>query len=336
MTIYYTPLLVSDWGRAARNVRFWATDHLPLVGNEMAEQFVAPTPSTIANWRARGHEFGLHPYVEEGLEVSWQRFWQEFTGRGYGPVSQTVRTHRILWTGWVETARLQASYGIRMNMDYYHWGPLFQQTTGEWAFGYFTGSGLPMKFVDEQGRILNIYQQLTHLADDHMLNLHWGGVAKLPPEEAVEVSQKFMRRSVDNAYGATVVHFHVDPYAVGGESAAKARQFLQGTLDAAVSYGLPIWSTEEWLRFTEVRHDANFTGLQWHPAGKRLSFQLESSGDEKTELAIMLPLSQGESKLIEVEVDGKSLEFGERRVGGISYGAVAIPAGSHQFVATYT
>ena len=115
MTIYYSPVIVSDLGRAERVARFWATDNLPFIGDLLHETFGSPTPSDVAAWRDNGHEFALHPYVDNDLEDGWNTYWKEFTGRGYGPVPPTVRSHRVLWTGWTESARLQASYGMRMN-----------------------------------------------------------------------------------------------------------------------------------------------------------------------------------------------------------------------------
>ncbi|NJN98095.1 MAG: hypothetical protein HC875_30440, partial [Anaerolineales bacterium] len=168
MSVYYTPPATDRWRSLARKARWWLTD-LPVVGQALANSATLPTPSLIADWRNRGHEFTFHPYVEEGVEAGYRRYWQEFIAFDYGPISPTVRTHRILWQGWVETARVQAAHNLRMNVDYYHIGSVFQKPGGEWTSGHFTGSGLPMKFVDEQGRILNVFQQLTQLVDEHLL-----------------------------------------------------------------------------------------------------------------------------------------------------------------------
>ncbi|MFC1975641.1 hypothetical protein ACFLXQ_04525 [Chloroflexota bacterium] len=338
MSIYYAPDIVGgDWKRAARRLRFWATDHLPVVQGYLAERFASPTAMHVEDWRSRGHEFTLHPYVEEGLEKGWHRYWQEFTGRGYGSVSSTVRTHRILWEGWVETARLQASYGIRMNLDYYHWGPLFQREDGKWTSGYLTGSGLPMRFVDEDGRILNIYQQLTELADDHMLDISfWDTPAKLTAEEAVEVSRTVLRNSLEGAPSAIVAQFHADPFSVGGEDAIKARHFLEGTLEAATLNDMPIWSAQEWLCFTELRHDANFEEIQWQPATQRLSFQLVAQEAPDVELTIMIPLQHNGIRLTQVEVDGQPLKYDQRTVGGVDYGWVSVSASPHKIMASYS
>jgi hypothetical protein len=336
MSIYYAPPVVSDWHRAARNAKRWSED-LPLVGEVIAGDSAPPASSDIADWRARGHEFGLHPYVEEGLEAGWRRYWKEFTGLGYGPVPPTVRTHRILWTGWVETARMQAALGMRMNLDVYHVGPALQKESGEWIYGHFTGSGLPMRFVDEQGRVLNIYQQLTQLVDEHLLarlvpSSDW---PQLSAEAATEVSRTMLDHSLAGAYSAIVGQFHPDMYVVGGEFGSEAARWLEGTLDYAVSKGVPIWSALEWLRFTEVRHDADLADVQWHSAGKHLGFQVAAEAVPGFELTVMIPLQHGDTKLVQVEIDGAMQEHGERTVGGVSYAWVPVEAGPHQVVAKY-
>ena len=246
-----------------------------------------------------------------------------------------MRTHRILWTGWVETARVQASYGINMNFDYYHWGPLFQNKAGEWVNGYLTGSGLPMKFIDAQGRILKIFQQLTHLADDHLLNLHWGGVVKIRAEAALEVARTLLDRSLAGQYSAITGHFHIDPFAVGGEWLPEAIRWLEGTLDYAVTQDIPIWSAEEWSYFTELRHDANLENIEWSPTAGRMSLRLRATNRPSIALTVMVPLQHGERRLSQVEVNGLITEHAERKVGGVSYGWITIPAGSHYVIATY-
>jgi hypothetical protein len=333
-SVYYTAFPSCGCRRAAKKEVLDARN-LPVVGDILARRFTAPIPSQIASWRARGHEFGLHPYVEEGLDIGWDEYWREFTGLGYGPVSPTVRTHRILWKGWVETARAQAAFGMRMNLDYYHWGPAFREETGEWVYGHFTGSGLPMKFVDEQGRILNIYQQLTQIADDHLLSLHWGGVAQVSAEAALEVSRMLLRRSLDGDYCAIVGQFHVDPFAVGGKWVAEARRWLEGTLDYAVAQAVPIWSAADWLHFTETRHDAKIENVQWQPNARRLSFKLVARTATDVGLTAMVPFSHDGFKLVQLEVDGSAVEHKTRTVGGVTYGWISVPAGSQQVVATY-
>ncbi len=332
MSIYYAPPLRDDWRRTIRRVRSWMAD---LFGAGKASADL-PTPSQVAGWRARGHEFTLHPYVEEGLGVGWQRYWKEFTGLGYGPVSPTVRTHRILWTGWVETARLQASYGIRMNLDYYHYGPAFQDKMGKWRYGHFIGSGLPMRFVDEQGRILNIYQQPTQLVDEQLIRMPWGlGGEDIPIEVAIEIAQTLLQQSLAGAYSAVATQFHIDPFAIGGDLAVKAGRWLEGTLDYAAEHGIPVWSAAEWLDFTETRHNATLDRIQWDPLGRHLSFRLVAPAAPPMDLTVLVPQQHGKARLARVEVDGTTVTYHERNLSGNSYAGIPVRAGSHQIVAIY-
>ena len=195
MSIYYTPEDMSKLRRLVQRGRAELAN-VPLIRSIVARNLSYPTPEQVAEWRSRGHEFGMHPYVENGLEAGWHDYMQSFIGFGYAPVPPTVRTHRILWSGWVETARVQAEYGMRMNMDLYHYGTAFQKDSGEWCYGFTNASGLPMKFIDEQGRLLNIYQQDTQLVDEHLMKVPWGGGwVDLSADEAVQVAERELKHA---------------------------------------------------------------------------------------------------------------------------------------------
>lgn len=340
-SIYYTPQPGSDLRRAVKRTILHSTG-LPLVGPSLGGSVAAPAPSDVAAWRSRGHEFGLHPYVdgysvEPGLVPGWRRYWKEFTGLGYSPVPPTTRTHRIQWSGWSETARVQASYGMQMNLDYYQWGPLFRNKGGEWTYGHLTGSGLPMRFVDEQGKLLTIYQQLTHIADDHLLNGDWGGHVLLDGKSAVGVSEHFLSASLKGAYAAITGNFHVDPLELGAASqwADEFRTWMGGTLDYAAEHDIPIWSAEEWLSFTQGRHDATLEDLDWDAESKTLRFEATTSGRAYGDLSLLIPLSHAGAGLAEVEVDGHPVAYEEQTVGAVVYAAVAVTSGSTSWLAAY-
>lgn len=314
-SVYYAPLPRNPAQRAWHRLQNWL---------ERSAAHVVQ-PEHVQAWRERGHEFGIHPYVEEGLEAGWRRYWEVFTGMGYGPVPPTVRTHRVLWSGWVETARVQAKYGIRMNLDYYLIGPLFRKPDGEWAFGYFTGSGLPMRFVDEQGRLLAIYQQPTHLVDEQLIGWTWEGAPRFPPAKAVEISRALIERAAKGAWGAIGLQAHIDPFAIGGEAAAAQAAWLEGVLDAAVAYGLPIWSAQRWLQFVEARMGAVFQAVRWNPTARQLRFRVIPAAPLAFQWEIGMPLEFQSLRLTRVEVDGQPISYRERPLRGISYGWIALP-----------
>jgi hypothetical protein len=340
-TVYYSPQIVSNVGRAERLARFWLTDNVQLISDILGEGFGSPTPLMVDSWRARGHEIALHPYVDTELEGGWLEYWKEFTGRGYAPVAQTVRTHRVLWTGWTESARWQASLGIRMNFDYYHVGPSMQKQNGEWPNGHLTGSGRPMKFIDDQGRILDIYQQLTQIADEHLIPMDvpgWGGWPKLTAQQAVSVAKDLLDHSVKNGdYCAICGQFHVDPFQVGGEPAEKGGIFLEGTLDYAKELGVPILSGEEWLSFTDLRHDADFTDVTWDSAASTLTFRLLPPNQSDSTLTVLLPVFHAGKTLTSVSVDGVTTPINSRlELGGAEYALVIGSAQEHALRALYS
>jgi len=339
-TVFYSPQIVNDVGRAMRWSRFWLTDHVPVVSNLLGEEFGSPTPLMVENWRARGHEITLHPYVETGLD-EWELYWKEFTGRGYAPVSQTVRTHRILWTGWMETARVQAKYGMRMNFDYYHVGPSLQKNNGEWPNGHLTGSGRPMKFIDEQGRIIDLYQQHTHIADEHLIPMDvpgWGGWPQLTAQGAVDVAKYLLDRSVRHGdFCAIGGQFHVDPFQLGGDPAERGGIFLEGTLDYAKELGIPILSAQEWLDFTDLRHESEFADVVWDPNVSTLTFHLLPPDEHDTTLTVLLPTQFAEKTLSSASVDGVTTSSANRLVlGGEEYALIIVRAQEHVIKSIYS
>jgi hypothetical protein len=341
MTVYYSPQIVSDTGRAARWSRFWLTDHVPFVSAILGDEFGSPTPFMVDDWRARGHEITLHPYVDEDLEDGWHLYWKEFTGRGYAPLSQTVRTHRILWTGWMETARVQAAYGMRMNFDYYHVGPSLQKKNGEWVNGHLTGSGRPMKFIDEQGRIIDLYQQLTQLTDEHLIPMDvpgWGGWPNLSAEQAIDVSKYLLDRSVQhNDYCAIGGQFHIDPFQLGNDPAEKGGVFLEGTLDYAQQSGVPILSAQEWLDFTDLRHDTNFVDMIWDSNASTLTFNLLPRNPSDATLTVLLPAHYAEKSISALSLDGVTTSYSARLVvGNVEYVQVILSAQEHALKVTYS
>jgi hypothetical protein len=223
-----------------------------------------------------------------------------------------------------------------MNLDYYHHGPAFRTPAGEWVFGHFTGSGLPLKFIDEQGRVLNIYQQLTQLVDEHLIKVPWGGGwPEISPDEAVAVSRRLIDQGQAGGYSALAAQFHLDPFLLGGQFAADATRWLEGTLDAAAERGLPIWSAQDWLHFTELRHDAGLEAVRWEAAARELSFRLEAPAAAGVELAVMVPREHGALRLDTLAVDGKAVTSAERVVGGLTYAWAPVAAGPHQVTARY-
>lgn len=77
--------------------------------------------------------------------------------------------------GWSVPARIEAELGIELDLTCYHYWQMSQLAAfpdlrlpnyRDHAAGYFTGSGLPQRFCDENGALLPVYQLLTEWPDE--------------------------------------------------------------------------------------------------------------------------------------------------------------------------
>lgn len=335
-SVYYTPPEANTAQRLARKARRSAED-LPWLGGLLASDDPIPAPRHVAAWRERGHEFGMHPYVEGGLEQGYRRYWNEFIKYGYGPLPPTVRTHRILWHGWVDNALVQARYGLRMNLDHYHSGSAVRKADGTWAAGYLSGTGLPLRFVGADGRLLSVYQQPTHLVDEHLMNVFdTGHEVGLDGAAAAAVTISQIAGSVGRFPAALGLQCHIDPFLLGGDKARQVGRWLDETLDYATTYGLPVLSAERWLAFTEARAAARVARLAWDAAARRLAFELTLPANAGGAATLLLPLHHGAASLRAIRIDGEHTRHSERMLAGRRYTAIHLPPGRRAIEADYT
>jgi hypothetical protein len=324
MSVYYTPPPTSTVRRAMRRVRDWL-DAQPIAGDLMPPTDVV-TPYHADAWRARGHEFALHPYVEEGLEAGWAQYWRQFTGLGYGEF-ETTRTHRVLWHGWTDTPYVQAGYGVRMNFDYYHVGPTFRRADGSWAFGHFTGSGLPMRFVGVDGRVLDIWQQNTHLVDEQVIEMPWGAnFVGSSPDAAIEFADNLIRSAVSGAYAALGAQFHLDPFAVPGPWTTGAGIYLDGVLKSCQARGVPVLAAQHWLDFARARSAIRFDGFHSAVESGQAHFVVHVNAPGVGAI-LLVPVQNQASLLTDLQANRKQIPIQKRVVGDTLYAIVSLDSG---------
>jgi hypothetical protein len=330
MTLYYAPYnWQTGWLRnAAREVRRRARG-IPIIGPRIPDQ-AAPTPQEVAEWRARGHELTVHPYVEDGVETGYRRYIELFESVGYAPISRTVRTHRVLWTGWVETARVQSKFGIRMNTDYYHMSPALRDAAGRWVFGHLTGGTVPMRQIDEAGEIIPVYQQPTQLVDEHLLKVWWWPGPQLSGDQAVEVSRDLIDRAIDRGYGPIVAQFHADLFNPADAVYADECSFVEGTLDHAVKRGVPIWTAERWLAFVEARAATVVTDLEWSADVRQFTFRVAGPERGGLPLEVRLPFEHLGLRVGSATVDGVAVAIRRRALPEAEYVFVPLATGKGQ------
>ena len=75
---------------------------------------------------------------------------------------RTNRTHCITWSDWATQPKVELDHGIRLDTNYYYWPAAWVQNRP----GMFTGSGMPMRFADLDGSLIDVYQAATQMTDE--------------------------------------------------------------------------------------------------------------------------------------------------------------------------
>jgi hypothetical protein len=292
-------------------------------------------------WRSQGHEFGIHPYnnhpdsyppfnitsLTEGYSV-YDNWWNMTFGI---PYSRTVRNHQVAWLGWTDAADLAVSYNMGMDTNFYHWGGWLKKPDDTWPHGYITGSGQPMKFIRADGTILPYYQQLTQLVDEQLVTGAGtaGSYENLSITDATTVSKQLIDQSLAGDYAALMTQFHVDYI-------NETKQWVEDTLAYANSKNVPILNADQWLTFTETRHDTNLTTIRWNPLTASVTFNMTSAATPNVNLTTIMPLTYNGYPLISIKVDGVLKSFSVQTIKGTNVAFFTVPAGNHSVSALYT
>jgi large repetitive protein len=128
-----------------------------------------PNDATAKQWENAGFEVGLH--VNTGC-ADWtpSSLADDFTTQkadffsfypSLAPLA-THRTHCIAWSDWATQPKVELQNAVRLDTNYYYWPPAWVNNTP----GLFTGSGMPMRFADLNGTMIDVYQATTQMTDE--------------------------------------------------------------------------------------------------------------------------------------------------------------------------
>jgi hypothetical protein len=273
------------------------------------------TNNQAAAFNAQGFEIGVH--VQNGCAnytslanlqstynsqlTSWKSQYTSI------PSPTTSRYHCIVWSDWVSQPKAELASGMRLDTNYYYY-------PGSWIQdrpGFMNGSGMPMRFTDTDGTMLDIYQTNTAMTDES------------------EQSFPFTPNTLfDRAlgplgyYGAFTANLHTDSATTNEDTE---------TLASAQARGVPVIAARQLLTWTDGRNASSFSGLAW--SADTLSFSV-GVGVGATALTGMLPTSgPGGRTLTAISRGGTPVTFTLMTIKGQEYAMFAASAGSYQ--ATY-
>ncbi|MCY4437002.1 MAG: hypothetical protein OXE05_06670 [Chloroflexi bacterium] len=311
----------------------WYTNMVEAHGGEytvylMEEHLRHLTPEMERDYRQRGHSAGPHIWhsLKPTVEQMRTRIHEEvalFEER-YGYPPKTTRHHCVIWPGWVETAKALADAGFRMDTNY--------RAGDHQQYGYLTGSGLPMRFIDEDGEFIEIYEQETLFCDDYVL-VDKSFLPPLSEEQAITVSQEYIDAARDHYH--TVVHLYFHPiYATGVQ--VNTGQFIRtaGWFEAVLKYAaqqkLPMPSTDAWCTFNEQRRTLVLAQQCWEASSGVLHLTVEAKS-ALPGATLLVPVRHAGLEIAEVLLDGEPMELSRRSVAGVARALAVsdIDAGSH-------
>jgi hypothetical protein len=271
--------------------------------------------SQAASYEQQGFEVGLHPQNGcsnfsslNALLGTYSSDLADWRAK-YTSVSSptTSRFHCIVWSDWASQPKAELANGIRLDTNYYYY-------PGSWLAdrpGFMTGSGMPMRFTDTDGSMLDVYQAATQMTDES------------------EQSYPFTPNSLldgalgaDGYYGAFTANVHTD-----NASTFEDTQLLA----SAQSRGVPVISARQLLTWLDGRNGSSFSGLSW--SGDTMSFTI-APGAGASGLTAMLPTTgPGGRVLNAISAGGSPVAFTSMTVKGQEYAFFQAKAGAHQ--ATY-
>ncbi|HEY7183441.1 MAG TPA: hypothetical protein VIC84_18565, partial [Blastocatellia bacterium] len=219
------------------------------------------------------------------------------------PAQISNRTHCIVWSDWATQPKVELSYGIRLDENYYYWPPEWIQNRP----GFMTGSGMPMRFADLDGSIIDVYQaatQLTNETDDTSTSINSMLDKALGPE---------------GYYGVFGTHYNYT-----------ADNFSTTILSSAQAHNVSLITAQQLLTWLDGRNSSSFHNSTWN--GTQLGFSI-TVGAGANNLFAMIPNQTTGGHLSSLTINGASVSFTVQTIKGRSY--AVFRAANGNAVATY-
>ncbi|MCR6719800.1 MAG: Ig-like domain-containing protein [Chitinophagaceae bacterium] len=297
------------------------------------------TPQDVADWKAvrassylyngtpvsnadaiafnnMGFEIGLHLYtgcnnftgateLGAAFDSQIEMFQEQFPSL---PALISHRTHCMVWSDWATVAKVQAQRGIRMDVNYYYW-------PGSWIqdrSGMFTGSGMPMRFADLDGSLIDCYQAPTQMTDESEITL---------PKFANDLLNRAL--GTEGYYGVFVANMHTDSANHIGST---------HIINSALSRNVPVISSKQLVTWLDGRNSSYFGEMTWN--NNQLSFPVTALPGARN-LKGMVPVTAHSGTLQYILRDGNAVSYTTETIKGVNYAFFDIPVGTSEFIADY-
>lgn len=269
------------------------------------------TDTEFAGYHEKGFDFGVHvntgckDWTKESLTTAYTDdlagFKETYPSQ---PAQVANRIHCVAWSDYVSAAKIGRDFGLRLDLDYYYWPAAWVRNRP----GFFTGSGIPMRFADQDGTTIDAYQAPTHLVNESGMTY----------PAAIET---LLDRALGplGYYGAFGTHYDYSD------------RFDRQLIAVGKEKGVPMVSAAQMLSWLDARAAANFTPVTWN--GATASFTASVPAEARELMRGMVPLHTSRGVLTALTKDGQDIPFTTETIKGERYGLFTATTGEYR--ATY-
>ena len=282
----------------------------------------------------KGFEIAAHPdATKHATHPTWDIVNTAIAGKlnelktlhGITNVLSNVN-HWFVWCGTNEQgipdftagAKIEEQNGIELDANYAHYDNgsnqnKFLGATGN-RQGSFTGTALPMKFCDTDGKLVNVYQHVNNVYDQQYMELE-------DKQGFFECFKGLLDRSIDeDIYSYVSIKAHNDEYYFSKEPLLKM-------LDYAKAKKIPVWTESKLLGFLKAKDALTFENFNWK--NKTLAFDIKSPLACEPYVTITIPALFKNKKIKKIVIDGKETASSYRTIRKTSYAVFNIATGKN-------
>ena len=269
------------------------------------------TDAEALAYHNQGFEIGVHvttncsDFTPQSLDSAFADDLDSFAATYPSiPAQKTNRTHCIPWSDWATQPVVELKHGIRLDENYYYWPQSWVQNRS----GFMTGSGMPMRYADLDGSLIDVYQAATHLVNEN-------GVAY--PAGINSMLDKAL--GPEGYYGVFGTHYdHSDTFDVQLLNSAKSRN-------------VSLITARQLLTWLDGRNASTFGTITWN--GTILEFPI-NVGTGAANLYAMIPNQKPSGQLSVLTINGAPVSYTVETIKGRSYALFRAATGN--VAATYS
>ena len=326
---------------AANSVDEEATIHASggLFTEFMWDPFDIISPATATGFTNAGDELGIHfndtaEMDSSGLggsKVTWAGM-QSLVNSSLldyasiyptAPAPLTTRNHFLIWLSnnsagaadQTANAKIFQNFGVQLDTS-------FSAFPNRW--GYMTGSGLPMKFLDTTaGTVIPVFEQATQFEDDVQLSNDAYSV-QWTLSQAQTHYQKSLSDSLSKYNTVVTVLFHPDHWITAASDGGPYKPYAQTLLQYAQANAVPMSTTGTWLAFWQARTATTVSNPTF--VSNVLTFTATGA---PAGLTLLVPNASGTKAASAMTVDGVPTTFSVEVYQGVPYASTVLGAGTH-------